>query len=105
MPFLRLIAGISRNDIRKAILKKLSEDPSFLKALREIAKNTVRRKINLSSAEVKKLQKHKRLIASIAKTKNSIDKRRKLAVKSGGFLPILIPLIATIIGEVIKSSQ
>ena len=102
---MKLVASISRPSIRKIILEKLANDPSFQKAIREIAKNTIRRKVQLNSSQITKLRRHKRTINSLSKKKLSAARKRELIVQSGGFLPILIPAITAILGEIIRSAN
>ncbi len=65
--------------------------------MNEIAVNTVKQKVNLSKVQKKALKKYKIDIEKLScYTKNS-SKRKKLVGQSGGFLPILIPTVASIL--------
>jgi hypothetical protein len=101
---LNFIASIKDPIKRKKVLLNLN-DECLYKALREIAYNTVIKKVHLSPKNKKELQRHKLKIQKLACfTKNKIQ-RKKLVVQSGGFLPLLMPLIvstlASVAGEII----
>lgn len=103
LPFLRALAKIKDSKSRKTALNEVSGETKIQKALREIAKNVVRRKLKLTKKHLAGLVRHKRTISSLTKKKLSQPKKKNLVVQSGGFLPILIPLVASILGEVIKA--
>jgi hypothetical protein len=105
LPFLKLVASIKKSATRREILEALSNDETFQKALREIAKNTVRGAIKLSPSDIKKLKTHKGTIKSLSKKRLSANRKKKLISQSGGFLPILIPIVASLIGELIRSKN
>jgi hypothetical protein len=72
-------------------------DDCLYKALNEIAVNTVNKKVPLSQKQKTSLKKYKIDIEKLScYTKNSA-KRKKLVCQSGGFLPILIPTIASVL--------
>ena len=103
---LKMIAQMPPN-ARKAVLKHKSDDNSFYKALREIAKNTTKKHVPLASHHKKKLKKEKNLIVALAKKGNKRIKRRKLVMQTGKgfFLPVVIPIIASLIGELINKNN
>ena len=82
---------------RKLQLKHICEDTDIASCLREICKNLVNNKIPLKAKHVKQLRKHKRIIREIAKKKNSKQKKSQLVQQSGGFLPILLPIVSTLL--------
>jgi len=98
---LELIAKIKNAKTRNAVLKDFSANMKIYEALREIARNVIKRNVPLNSSQKKKLRRYKKVIISLSNSKNSKRKKRKLVEQSGGFLPILIPIITGILGEVI----
>lgn len=105
LPRLEFIASLKQSKLRTAVLKEFSKDPTFCRALREVAKNTLKRNVSIRGDQVKELYKHRKVIKGLAKRKNKRSVKRKLVEQSGGFLPILIPIIATAIGEIIRATQ
>lgn len=100
---LEIIASIKRKQLRRELLKEFSKDEDFCKVLRELARNTVNRNIPLKRFHVRQLQSHKRTILALSKKKTKKSVRKKAIVQSGGFLPVLIPIVASLLGELLRS--
>ena len=66
-------------------------------ALHEIAVNTVKGKIPLSGNQKRRLFRYMNKIKALSKQTKDNKKRRRQVVQSGGFLPILIPAVASIL--------
>jgi len=100
----KLLESIARNKhcgSRKTQLKHAAEDESFHKCMREICHNVVKRKVPLALKDVKRLYKYKKPINEIAKKKTR--QRRKHIIQGGaGFLPILIPIISSLLASVLS---
>lgn len=103
LPLLKTLAGLKTKKFRSKVMNEVSGDPMIQKALREISKNFVKRKIKLNKQQIQGLRPHKRTIAGLAKRNVPKARRKKLVVQSGGALPFLIPIVATIIGELIRN--
>src|SRR5882757_2590978 len=93
---LKFIASVKDEKLRKKLLVTLS-DNCLYNALNEIAINTVKGNVKLSKKETKKLKKFKFQIKKLSCKTNDSRKKKKLIIQSGGFLPILIPAVASII--------
>ena len=99
---LKTISKIKNSTKRKKALN-LNYDECLYKALNEIAVNTVKRRVPLSIKQVNKLKKHKLNIKKLScRTKNK-KKQKQLVVQSGGFLPVLIPAIASILTSILSN--
>lgn len=87
---------------RKLLLSEFSDDPKFCKAVREIVRNTIKKNIRLSDRDKIKLKRYKKVILALAKRK-SHEKTKALMQQSGTgiFLPIVIPLVASVLGELL----
>lgn len=96
---LDFVASIKVPKLRQQLLKVLKSQPKYYIALREIAYNTVRKNLILSSKEKQRLKKHKRVLVDLAKKQKSAKKKKKLVEQSGGFLPILLPLVASLLSR------
>ena len=104
-PSLELVSAIKTPKFRKQLLKHFSNDEQFCSACREISKNIVKRKFIIKGQKAKSLRRHKRIISSLSKKNNSKKRKRLLVSQSGGWLAAVIPLVATVIGELIRSNK
>ena len=106
MPFLKTLVNLTPPS-RKMILKdkNVGGDKALFDVIHEIALNTIKGNVKLDKNQLKKLKPHNHLLNKYccSKIKKSKFKRQKLIEQSGGFLPILIPAIAALIGSLIKN--
>ena len=82
---------------RNAKLKYLSNKICIYDALREIAMNIVNKNIPLNRKHINRLNQHTKTIKALKCGTKSKHLRKKLVLQSGGFLPWLLPLVATAI--------
>jgi hypothetical protein len=94
---LEMVSSIKDIKQREKVLRKLSAKKSFYDALREIAHNTVHSNIQLEAHHKTQLKKHRRTLIELAVKSKGIRKKKALVVQSGGFLPILIPLVLALL--------
>lgn len=80
---------------RKRLINKASMDQ--IDSLSEIALNIIKGKVNISPVHKKKLNRHKEKIRKLAK-KISLKARKRILVQRGGFLPLLITPILSLLG-------
>ena len=83
---------------RKNVLDFLSNKKTVYKALREISKNIKRYPLN--KRQKNKLNKEAKLIISLKKGTKIKSKQKRLVQQSGGFLPWLIPIVATLLTSI-----
>ena len=105
--FQHLQAAKSPN-LRKSLLKLYSKNDEFCSACREISKNIVRRKLLITGSKASKLKRYKKIISQLARANNSRTLKKKLVNQSGGWLPLVIPLISgisSVVGEIIRSRR
>jgi len=102
---LKVIAKIKNHKLRKAILREFRNDECLYRALKEIAVNTVNRNIKLTPLQIRKLRTSKKIIKQLSLKAKDRKKKRRLVVQSGGFLPILIPAVISIISEIIRNAS
>lgn len=101
-PLIRCICKKKSKKLREHFLTAISKDKSFCRCLREIAKHTVKEKFPLEKKHKKQLNKHVKTVRGVL-SKNK--RRRRLSViQSGGFLPILLPFVAALLGEVVAKN-
>jgi superfamily I DNA/RNA helicase len=99
--FIHMLEKVSRNKKRRdKILKAASKKQ--LNAVRNVCYNLCDNKFNISEKCRSKLypfRKHIRELAAKTKLKTSKALRRKI-IQHGGFLPILLPAIISLLAEV-----
>lgn len=98
LPVFECVSKIKRREDRKVVLSILAKEPNFIKALEEIAVNTVEGNIKLAKSQKTSLKKHKELLVQLSEKRG----KKLLSQSGGGFLPILIPLVADLIGSLIN---
>ena len=102
---LELVCSFKNLKLRKAVLKEFSKDKLFCHAVREIIKNTIQKRLNLSPRDKATLRKKKALLLNIVKKRVPHKRKRQYVVQTGnGILPIVIPLVAQLIGELIRKN-
>lgn len=89
------------NKERKSLLK--NADKNLVQSLCECASNTLKNNIPLTSLQHRKLAKHKRLLRVLAKKGDSWKKKKKYLNQKGGWIvPLLAPIVGTIISSVLS---
>ena len=99
--YLEIISKIRNTRTRNAVLKDFAYNMQLFDALKEIAVNTINRNVPLTNAQKRKLRRHKKTIIALSKPLKSKNKKKKLIEQSGGFLPILVPIVATLLGKLL----
>lgn len=101
---LELVASIKRKKLREDLLKELGKDEDFCKVIRELSRNTIKRNIPFKPVHIKQLKVHKGKIRKLAKKTKplAVKTRQDNTVQAGGFLPVLIPIVATLLGEFLR---
>lgn len=95
--------SIKNSGVRKLLLREYVKDFAFLKLLRQIARNTLKKNFLIDKVRLRKLRSKKTSLISLTKKYRSKAKAKKVALQSGsGILPILIPLLASVIGSLIQ---
>lgn len=78
---------------RKQLINGATADN--IKALSEIAHNTLKGNLKLPEPILKKLKRHKSSIRSLAKKNQSVTAHKSMLIQKGGFLPFLVtPFLA-----------
>lgn len=92
-PLLRAITRIKDEKCRRKCLKALAKDDRFAACLKEISVNVMKDNMKLSVKDKKRLNKHSKIVRSLVKS-------QKIS-QSGGFLNIVVPLLATVVADLI----
>jgi hypothetical protein len=88
---------------RSALLAGVEDD--IIKVLTEMVHNTLRGNVPLTRAQWQRLHKYKQMLRTLSNRSVSLREKRSLLVKpqrGGGFLPILLPLVASAVGGVVN---
>ena len=80
---------------RSRLLLNLADDELF-KALQELAINFNKGNIKLNKTQQKHISRFKGILKRLTKKPRSKSIKRKLIKQSGGFLPYLLPALASI---------
>jgi len=91
-----LVSKIKNLELRKKVIAEIFDDCLY-KALNEISINTVSGKVPLNKKQKGSLKKYKILIKKLSCDIKNKSKRKKLVVQSGGFWPVLIPAVASVL--------
>jgi ribosomal protein L19 len=104
MPKLEIISQLKSLKARKLVLAEFSNDDQFCKAIREIVRNTINKNVKLSEQEKKRLRKYKKVIVALGNKRKDKKKTKALLQQTGTgiFLPIVVPLVATVIKELLS---
>jgi hypothetical protein len=105
--FLKKIVHLKPNT-RKQLLndENLNSDKELFNALHEISLNTLKGNLKLNQKQIKRLKPHKKTLVKFCcpKVKHSKKKRQKVISQSGKIWPILIPIVASVLGEIIAKN-
>jgi hypothetical protein len=84
--------------VRRNILEKA--DPCFVKLLRECVLNFLQKKVDIGSDKKRKLHCYLPTLVTLAKPRTSNCRSRQLLQQRGGFLPMLLPAIISLVSGV-----
>jgi len=104
LPLLKVVTKLPMNS-RTRILKELGGEKIVYNALHELAHNTLSGKIPLSKVQKRKLKPFKKTIEGLCNPRNKKcgKKRKQLIVQSGGFLPVVLTALASILPALISN--
>lgn len=96
-PLLQALTNVKEGSSKRKLLRQLAKDADFKRCLQEIAKNVTTGAVPLSAKDKKNLNRHSDVIRRL--------QRSESVSQSGGFLNIIVPLLATIVGELIANRK
>ena len=98
-PFLNVLKN-SPTKIRKSLLK--SAPKKNIRFISECCLNVLKGNVKIKPSAKRRLTPYKSVIRNLVKPKVNIEKRRKLLVQKGGFLPLLLgSLLSGLLGTLI----
>jgi hypothetical protein len=87
---------------RATILEGVDSD--IIRALCDMCLNVLRGNVPLTTSQMQRLKRHKQTLRSMATRRIPLITKRKLIRQRGGFLPLLLPIIASAVGGLLSSS-
>ena len=90
----------SKNDTRKAILERANKD--LIDTICECIHNILKGNLKVSPDVFRKLKRHQKDIREIYSKKAKLNRKKKLLIQHGGFLPALLAPILAIAGSLIS---
>lgn len=88
---------------RTFLLTVLCRHEKFIKAMKLICKNIVTQSIPLTDKQKNQIKKHASVIFHVAKSRRSA--KRSIIQSGGGFISILLPIVASLIGSAINGAR
>jgi hypothetical protein len=89
---------------RRALLR--AADDTLVRSICECALNTLRGNVRLSPAQKKRLGKHRKTLRSLASSNGTWQRKKRLLVQRGGFLPLLLaPIIGGLVARLFPGGQ
>lgn len=98
-PMLLALAS-ARPGVRTLILKSL--DATTIRVLAQLAANILHGNIPLDKKQMRKIGKFKHLLKILRYKYANVEQKRKVLIQQGGFLPFLLPIIASITGAFVS---
>ena len=78
-------------------------DSDIIKIISEACFNTLRGNMSISQSQFKRLKKYKQTIRTLARKNVALREKRGILVRqSGGFLPLLLPILASSVGGLLS---
>ena len=96
---LKFIANIKNKNVRDTILHEFSNVDNFFGAIKEIVENTMQKNLLLKPKEKRRLRKYIKMFQQFIKPSIKKRHKQKLVSQSGGFLPILMPILASFLAS------
>ena len=101
---LELYCDTDCKKLKMSLLKEISKNDCYYKALHEIIHNICRKKLPIKSDNKKGFKKYIGLMNNVLSKPKSKRTRIKLIKQSGGFWPLIIPIVTSVLTEVIENA-
>lgn len=92
---------ISETDPKKRLelLETAAKKDNVLRSIKEISRNVVLKNVPLTARQKKLLVNHSKCIVGCSKIKGCCKRSSKLVKQSGGWLQVVLPIIASLIAN------
>ena len=85
---------------RRKLLETANKD--LILCLCDCANNILKGNVNLKPKETHRLKRHKATLRTLATSSKNVNKKRKLLIQKGGFLPMLLAPILSVAGGLVS---
>ena len=104
LPMLDILTRLSKRKRMKE-LAEMGGEIKLYNALHEIAFNTIKGPVKLTEVQKRKIKPYRKTLEDLCKKKykNCIKKRKELIIQSGGFLPIVLPTIVSLLSAILNN--
>ncbi len=99
---MKIVCEAKNSKLKKSLLKEMSCEDCYFKALHEIVLNIANGKLKLGKAEKKKLRRKIKYLENVFSKPKSRASRALAIKQSGGFLNIVIPAVITGLSEILR---
>jgi len=90
--------------LKNSILNEMSSNDKYFKALHEVVHNISIKNLKLKPSIKRKLKQHLKILDKILCKPKCKRKRAAIVKQSGGFLPILLSLVAPVVAELVSNA-
>ena len=106
MKTMQHLDGLSKGPLRKIFLEEMAKKDCFFEAIYEIIDNIRHKNLNIPPSKRSELRKCIKTMEEIHKHPKRRHRREKLVkqIGSGFFLPIVLPILTTVISELIQNA-
>jgi len=102
-PLWAIISNVNPNETqRKAAIEKLKKND--LQEISKLFNGFLHKRVPVSNENVRKLIKDRETIETLANRSGSLRSKKNLLQQHGGFLPVLLPFLATSLAGPIMSA-
>lgn len=84
---------------RRHLLEQAAQKDNVIKSIKELSSNVVLRNVPLTARQKKSLHSHSKCIMGCSKIKRCCPQSTKLVKQSGGWLQVVLPIIASLIAN------
>lgn len=96
---LQKIMGEKNKKKRELMLMAAAKNEDILNSVRELSRNVVLKNVPLNNRQKKSLLNHSKCIVGCSKIKGCCKKSERLVTQSGGWLGIVLPIVASLIAD------
>lgn len=84
---------------RKLLLENAAKSEDILDSVKELSRNVILKNVPLTKRQKRSLVKHSKCIVGCSKIKGCCNKSSKLVKQSGGWLGVVLPIVASLIAD------
>ena len=99
--FLEVVSRIKSVKDREIIMKKMASDQKIRHLMKEISINLLKERLPITRDQIKQLKKFKTTFIGLATRGNGKRRKINLIKQTGGALPLLVPILSTLLSTLI----